>query len=53
MWFVITIPSIIRYWYRELKYNKKGLTPPTEYDDIWFEGQATKWGYKYIITNKW
>lgn len=53
MWFVITIPSIIRYWYRELKYNRKGLTPPTKYDDIWFEGQATKWGYKYIITNKW
>lgn len=42
--FVICIPSAIRYWYRELKYNRKGLTPPTEYDDIWFEGQASRWG---------
>lgn len=51
--FVISIPSAIRYWYRELKYNKKGLRPSTSYDDIWFEGQATNWGQKYILTNKW
>jgi hypothetical protein len=36
-----------------LKYYKKGLTPPTDYDAIWFEGQATKWGEKYILTNIW
>lgn len=36
--FLVTIPSAIRYWYRYNKENK------TEYDDIWFEGQATKWG---------
>lgn len=44
MLFVIFIPSATRYWYRELRYNRKGLTPPTQYDDIWFEKQATKWG---------
>lgn len=44
--FVIAIPSAIRYWYRDLKYGRKGLQPPTEYDDIWFEGQATSWGDK-------
>lgn len=49
--FVIFIPSAIRYWYRELKYNRKGLTPPTDYDSIWFEKQATEWGKKYIITD--
>ncbi len=50
--FVICIPSAIRYWYRELKYTRKGKFPPTLYDDIWFEGQATAWGKKYIITDK-
>lgn len=48
MLFVITIPSAIRYWYRELKYHRKGLVPPTMYDDIWFEGQATRWGQTYV-----
>lgn len=42
--FLVCIPSAIRYWYRELRYNRKGKTPPTSYDSIWFEGQATKWG---------
>lgn len=46
--FVIAIPSVVRYWYRELKYNRKGATPPTKYDDIWFEGNATKLGTKLI-----
>jgi hypothetical protein len=43
LWFA----GIIRYWYRELHYYKKGLEPPTDYDDIWFEGQATRLGSKY------
>lgn len=45
--FVICIPSAIRYWYRELRYYRKGKYPKTDYDDIWFEGQATKLGEKY------
>ena len=45
--FVISIPSCIRYWYREFKYYKKGLTPPNTYDSIWFEGEATLLGRKY------
>lgn len=36
--FVIAIPSVIRYWIREW------TKPTTGYDDIWFEGQATKLG---------
>lgn len=41
--FIVAIPSAIRYWYREYLYyiNKP---PKTKYDDIWFEGQATKLG---------
>lgn len=50
--FLVAIPSAVRYWYRELKYNRKGINPPTEYDSIWFEKQATKWGEKYINTDR-
>lgn len=50
--FVVCIPSAFRYWYREFKYHRKNLTPPTKYDDIWFEGQATEWGEKYVLTDK-
>lgn len=45
--FLVAIPSFIRYWYREFKYYKKGLYPKTKYDDIWFEGQATRLGHKH------
>ena len=41
---ILSIASAIRYWYRELKYYRHYLRPPTDYDDWWFEGQATKWG---------
>lgn len=50
--FVVGIPSMIRYWYRELKYNRKGKVPPTSYDAIWFEGQATRIGVNYILTDR-
>lgn len=46
--FVIGIPSAIRYWYREIKYYNKGKQPPTAYDSIWFEGQASELGEKYF-----
>ena len=42
--FIICIPSVIRYWYRELHYYRRGKEPKTDYDDIWFEGQATRLG---------
>ena len=45
--FVICIPSAVRYWYREFKYHRKGLTPPTAYDSIWFENSASKLGRIY------
>lgn len=53
--FIVGIPSIIRYWYREIKYYRKGLEPKTDYDAVWFEGTATKWGtkrYKRLFDEK-
>lgn len=49
---IISLMSAFRYWYRELKYNRKGLTPPTKYDDIWFEGEATRLGTEFMNTFK-
>lgn len=46
--FVVAIPSAIRYQYREYRY-RYGLPVHTQYDDIWFEGQATKLGQKYFM----
>jgi len=48
--FVIAIPSAIRYQYYNWCYKHGKETRP--YDSIWFEGQATKWGKKYILTDK-
>lgn len=45
--FVIAIPSATRLMYRNHLIDK-GTPPTTNYDDIWFEGQATEWGNKYI-----
>ncbi len=47
---VIAIPSLTRYFYRiyrQKKHPKKQLPP---YDNIWFEGQASKWGEKHMMT---
>lgn len=50
--FLVAIPSAVRYWYRELKFNRKGLTPPTDYDAIWFEGSATYLGITFVKTDR-
>ena len=44
--FVIVIPSVIRYWYREYREH---INEPctTGYYDIWFEKQASELGTKY------
>ena len=49
--FIVSIPSAVRYWYREIVYYHKGKEPPTDYYSIWFEGEATKLGNEY--TKKW
>lgn len=41
--FVVDIPSVLRYWYR-LGLERRGKGLKTAYDDIWFEGSATKIG---------
>ena len=42
--FIVWIPSACRYWYFNLTPTKKHR----DYDDIWFEGTATRWGTKCI-----
>ncbi len=48
--FVVSIPSLIRYWYREflIRSGKKFYWELPDYDSIWFEGQATRFGEKYF-----
>lgn len=43
--FVIGIPSMIRC-YNFNRNQAKGIPNEEDYDAIWFEGQATKWGEK-------
>ena len=45
---VIAIMSATRYWYREFKYYKRGLEPTTEYDDAWYEEEASKLGTEFM-----
>lgn len=44
---MITIPSAIRFWIREIQYMIK-KPPKTKYDDAWMEGQATNSGNSFI-----
>jgi len=39
----VSLPSTARYWSRRVS-EKNGRHPKTGYDDIWFEGQATRIG---------
>ena len=45
--FIVSIPSAIRYWHREIRV-RKGLNNGSSYDSVWFEGQATNWGNKFF-----
>lgn len=43
---LISLASAVRYWYRRGK--DPATLPP--YDSVWYEGQATEWGSKYITS---
>lgn len=43
---LVTLPSVIRYWYRRIQ-QKRGIDMKKEYDEIWFERQATDLGRIY------
>lgn len=45
--FIVAIPSVVRYWYREYLIQVKHRDNLPEYDSIWFEGQATRLGQMY------
>lgn len=44
---LVNLPSTIRYWARRIG-EKFGYKPKNDYDDIWFEGSATRMGTKKI-----
>lgn len=48
--FIVSIPSAIRYWYREylVRSKKKKYNELSDYDAIWFEREATELGQKYF-----
>lgn len=48
--FAIGLPSTIRYWYREHLVKTKQATRSSlpKYDNIWFEGDATKRGTEFM-----
>jgi hypothetical protein len=46
--FVIGIPSFTRCCYRTTPAYLNHPEKHTDYDSIWFEGQATTWGTKYV-----
>ena len=49
----ISIASAVRYWYREFKYNRKGIVPPTDYDAVWFESDASEHGTDFMMNFKY
>ena len=44
----IGIASAARYWYREIKRKRDPACHLPPYDSIWFEGQATRLGLKFL-----
>ena len=45
--FIVCIPSAVRYWYRRIR-SIMGLGNKANYYDIWFEAQASRWGFELI-----
>ena len=44
--FIVGIPSMLRYWKREILKSKGVVLEP--YDSVWYEGEATAFGNKYL-----
>ena len=40
------------YWLFMVELPKHQEDTWPQYDDIWFEGQATRWGKDYVATDK-
>ena len=48
--FIVSIPSAVRYWYREYLHRVKCVkySEMPDYDSVWFEGQATRIGKAFM-----
>lgn len=49
MLFIVSIPSAIRYWYRLCRIKKDKYV--NDYESVWFEKQATRFGQYCIYYN--
>ena len=49
------LPSVVRYWYREWVYktDKEKYKSLPDYDSVYFEGLATKWGNEAVSGKFW
>lgn len=45
---VVSIPSAVRYWIREIKHLINPTKKLSSYDSIWFEGTASSSGDKFM-----
>lgn len=43
---IVGLPSAVRYWVFEWRRHRGKQNP--EYDSVWFEGTATKWGTRFV-----
>lgn len=50
--FVVSIPSAVRFWIRELQRRIKPEKKLEPYDAIWFEATATSSGFHFMETHK-
>ena len=48
--FIVGIPSVIRYWYREwlVRSDRKKSSELPDYDSVWYEGSASELGHKFM-----
>ena len=48
--FIVGIPSVIRYWYREwlVGSGRKKYSELPDYDAVWYEGQASEIGHQFM-----
>lgn len=45
---IVAIPSVVRFWIRNVVQKFGDPKNLSDYDSVWFEGQATKSGNKYF-----
>ncbi len=50
---VVSLPSAVRFWFREIREKKFRKKLKKEYDSIWFERSASISGKKFMSSLRW